>query len=62
MQEYMSKTDRIQGCIREFLADEKKHSTKNADFFIIYLRIIKNAYKKRAGFLRLLFFNADIKT
>ena len=28
MQEYMSKTDRIQGCIREFLADEKKHSTK----------------------------------
>lgn len=28
MQEYMSKTDRIQGYIREFLADEKKHSTK----------------------------------
>ena len=28
MQEYMCKTDRIQGCIREFQADEKKHSTK----------------------------------
>ena len=28
MQEYMSKTDRIQGHIREVLADEKKHSTK----------------------------------
>ena len=28
MQEYMSKTDRIQGYIREVLTDEKKHSTK----------------------------------
>ena len=28
MQEYMSKTDRIQGYIREVLVDEKKHSTK----------------------------------
>ena len=28
MQEYMSKTDRILGYIREVLADEKKHSTK----------------------------------
>ena len=28
MQEYMSKTDRIQGYIREVLANEKKHSTK----------------------------------
>ena len=27
MQEYISKTDRIQGYIREVLADEKKHST-----------------------------------
>ncbi len=28
MQECMSKTDRIQGYIREVLADGKKHSTK----------------------------------
>ena len=28
MHEYMSKTERIQGNIKEILADEKKHSTK----------------------------------
>ena len=41
---------------------ERVNLTKSADFFIIYLRIIKIAYKKRAGFCACSFLNADIKT
>ena len=31
MHEYMSKTERIQGYIKEDLADEKKHSSKRCE-------------------------------
>lgn len=45
MHEYMSKTERIQGYIKEVLADEKKHSTKEI------IEYVDNKLKENGDFV-----------
>ena len=53
MQEYMSKTDRIQGYIREVLADEKKHSTKEAYFMSVQFEYFYGNQAEQFAFYRI---------